>query len=373
MMSENNLHSRNASVLPHAQDNRDQRSRLLQRQLEHHETIAMQQKLPRSTPPAKQTLMESIQDLINLDTLHFLEAVFTVNDTDVASAKHLELPLVNFISLHPSSKLLPFAHSKLDDSTYRFSLHFLQGKDILDSDTTEDEIKWISNLKTFFDAQFGHELDSKSIDKCTQASRSLFLVAKTQNTNEDGVIVSAINFASIDDIAIFVNWVATKNGTIDHVQFGEKFYFESRESQWKHHHMATFLLHITQLCLRIKINHSHPTMQHVSIVLQSRVEGTGADNFYSTIGFEDVAVIDMESELFQYLPTMAATIIAQADSPDNMTSFIFDHSLTLMMNKSGNVQEGLQVPPVEHQYPYLCVTEKLQKNHPKYADFLSTL
>jgi hypothetical protein len=70
----------------------------------------------------------------------------------------------------------------------------------------------------------------------------------------------------------------------------------------------------------------------------------------------------MESELFKYLPTMAATIISQAESPDNMTSFIFDHNLTLMINKSGNVQGGLQVTTVKHHFPYLCITKELQKH-----------
>jgi len=303
--------------------------------------------------------IDDIQKSMSSETFKFLEHVFSEEQTEV---KHQQLPLVDFINLFPSPKLKVFENSKKDFNTYQVHLHSIVGANLKQGGTTAEQKKWLPRLINFFHQQFGRRDDLKSISACVQSAKSFFLAAKAETGENEEIIVSAINFASIHDIAIFVNWIATKAGSIDDVRFGKIFQFESFFSNWQNHSMATFLLHITQLCMKIHINLPNPTPRHVSILLQSRIDRGTAGTYYNHIGFVDVAEIDMESQLKHYLPPdISGNIIAQADSPSNKINFIYDGNLMLHINRTGDVQKSLPPSPGQIQYAPLCMSLTLQK------------
>jgi hypothetical protein len=282
-------------------------------------------------------------------------------------AIHNAIPLAEFRQIFPSPKLLPLACSLLQNGDNRLKLHFCIGGRNEKEDS--DHERFLGVVEAYFYLHFESDRDQRNISRCMASANILAITCKNDSDSNQTEIICAMNFSFLAKTTIFVNWLATSFNGMQQNHFGETFMLESGGGNWQHRHLATFLLHISQLCAKIgyhedalstrPLQKSKKILQ-VPIILQARMDENPSYKYYIHLGFQVKGNINSDSELDENLKSLAMHIRLQSMTKFNFVHFLYDALLDTMMKDDGDMLECLKLSTTREQYLPLSCTDELQ-------------
>jgi hypothetical protein len=204
----------------------------------------------------------------------------------------------------------------------------------------------------FYQKLFKNAEDQATIEKCIKAAHNLVITVETDVKTVRRTVACAVNFANVDNKAIYINWLATSKANVSLPIFKEKFLVEFGAGNFYLHHLATFLLHVSHLIVKIKYEDTLPqdaTIPSVPIVLQAKEGDNEAFPYYIHIGFVDIANIESDTEMKTALE-YGDKIVDALSASENRTHIIYNHKLFLMVKDDGDMVDTLQLQAPTSKY-----------------------